>query len=321
MSYDDCEARRGARSMGNVVEQDPGADFQAFANELAVPFTVTEPGVYGDMREDVYHADPVPGGSLSSSGAKKLLSCPARFAHDRQQPPQPTAAMELGTAVHKLVLGTGSDLVLIDAENYRTKAAQQSAAAARAAGKVPLLPHEAAHAGEIADAVLAHPLARSLFDPEHGRPEESLFWQDEKTGISRRARLDWLPYPGRYQRRMIIPDLKTCVSASPAAIAKAVANFGYHIQAPWYLDGVRALGLDDDPAFVFVFAETTPPFLVTVAQLHPDTMAAGQRLGRHACERYRDCTQAGIWPGYSEHAETIETISLPPWALRDIEEI
>jgi len=37
---------------------------------------ITEPGVYA-LPADVYHADPVAGGSLSSSGAKKLLACPA----------------------------------------------------------------------------------------------------------------------------------------------------------------------------------------------------------------------------------------------------
>jgi hypothetical protein len=53
------------------------------------PALITEPGVY-DIAEDHYHADPVPGGSLSNSGAKKLLppSCPAKFAYEREHPPQ-----------------------------------------------------------------------------------------------------------------------------------------------------------------------------------------------------------------------------------------
>ena len=46
--------------------------------------TVTEPGVYA-MPFDVYLADPVPGGSLSTSGAKTLLNaCPAIFAYERK---------------------------------------------------------------------------------------------------------------------------------------------------------------------------------------------------------------------------------------------
>ena len=97
---------------------------------------LTEPGmfqagIYPDMPEDAYHADPVPGGSLSASGAKKLLACPARFAYDRDRLPQATAAMELGTAAHKLVFGVGAQLAVVDAENWRTKAAQRQRAAER----------------------------------------------------------------------------------------------------------------------------------------------------------------------------------------------
>lgn len=276
---------------------------------------ITGPGVY-DIPEDVYHADPVDGGSLSASGAKKLLACPARFDYDRRHPPKSSAAMELGTAAHKIVLGVGADLVLVDADNYRTKAAQEIRDAARAAGKVPLLPAEMAEAEAMAAAVRAHPLAGRLFDG--GEPERSLFWVDEHTGIWRRSRLDWLPFPSA--RRMVIPDLKTGMSVSPDAIAKAVWNFGYYIQAPWYVDAVRALGLDDDPDFLLVFVETAPPYLVTVAGLDDDAMRTGRERGRKACERFRDCTESGIWPGYTDEVQ-IEWVSLPRWArLRDEED-
>lgn len=269
-------------------------------------------GVY-DMDEATYHADPVPGGSLSASGAKKLLACPARFDYDRRHPPEPTAAMELGTAVHKMVLGVGQDIVEIDAPNYRSKAAQNGAKAARAAGKVPLLPHEYEQARLCADAVLEHPIAGSLFLA--GQPERSLFWRDEHYGVWRRARLDWLPdaWP---DRRMIIPDLKTCTSASPSAISKALANYGYYIQAATYTAAVEALGLAADPALVLVFVETVPPYIVTVGQPDEEAMAVGREAARVACERFRDCTEAGIWPGY---ADDVIPISLPPWALRDLE--
>jgi hypothetical protein len=285
---------------------------------------ITEPGVY-DMPDDVYHADPVPGGSLSASGAKKLLppSCPARFRYDRDNPPQPSSAMELGSAAHKLVLGIGAQLVLVDADNYRTKAAQETAKTARAAGMVPLLPQEMAAAAAMADAIRAHPLAGALFAPGSGRPEQSLFWVDHLTGIWRRARLDWLPFP-RYDgsgrlARPVIADLKSCASAEPGAIARAVSKFGYAIQAPWYCDALAALGPHPDPAFVFVFVESDPPHLITVAHLEDDSMAAGRKLGRLACERFRDCAKDDLWPAYSEKPTDIEEIRLPYWALREIE--
>ena len=279
---------------------------------------VTEPGVY-DMPEDVYHRDPVPGGSLSVSGAKKLLppSCPARFAYDRAHPKPPSEAMELGTAAHKLVLGCGAQLVIIDAENYRTKDARDRRDAARAAGKVPLLPDQFAQAQAMADAVRAHPVAAALFNPDGGAPERSLFWQDELTGVWLRSRLDWLPHPVRaWGQRMVIADLKSTVSADKASVTKHMHSYRYFQQAPFYSDGVRALGLDDDPAFVFVFVESAPPHLISFARLDDEAMARGRALNRRAIERYRDCKEAGVWPGYSSE---IEVISLPPWAYSELE--
>ena len=284
--------------------------------EAPVEVPAFQAGIYSDMPEDVYHADPVPGGSLSCSGAKKLLppSCPAKFKWDHDHPRKPTAAMEFGTATHKLVLGVGADVIVVDAENWRTKVAQEEAKEARAAGKVPLLAAEYAEAAAVADAVRAHPVAGRLFDSDYGAPEQSLFWQDPETGVWLRSRLDWLPFATR--NRMIITDLKKAKSSEPQAIAKAMADYRYFMQASFYVDGVRALGYDNDPAFVFVFVEPEPPYLVTVGQLDDEAMDAGRDLNRQAIERYRDCKESDVWPGYTSE---IVSISLPPWTLRQLE--
>ena len=142
---------------------------------VAEQTVITEPGVY-DIPEADYHADPVPGGSLSSTGIRKLLDCPARFDWDRRNPPQPTAAMELGTAAHRLVLGTGAELAVIDAPDWRTKAAKESADEARAAGKLPLLTHEHAQVLDMAAALRGHPHAGPLLTGDGGQSEQSLFW-------------------------------------------------------------------------------------------------------------------------------------------------
>jgi PDDEXK-like domain of unknown function (DUF3799) len=273
--------------------------------------TITEPGVY-TMDEADYHADPVPGGSLTSSGARKLLASPARFDYDREHPPAPTPAMELGTAAHKLVLGTGPPIVTVEADDWRTKAAKEAAAAAREAGAVPLLTAEHDQVQAMAAALRDHPIAAALFDPEGGDPEQSLFWVDERTGVWMRARLDWLRHTVT-GRRLIIGDYKTAASASPEAFAKAVANFGYHQQAPFYCDGAAALGLDPDPGFLFVVQEKTPPYLVAVYELDALATEAGRARNRRAAEMFRDCTEAGVWPGYPGE---IGLISLPPWATR-----
>jgi PDDEXK-like domain of unknown function (DUF3799) len=272
--------------------------------------TTFRPGVHDGMPEDEYHADPVPGGSLSASGAKLLLppSCPAMYAYRREHP-KVSAEFDFGTAAHKFVLGLGPEITIIDAPDWRTKAAQDARKAARAGGAVPLLVGEFGEIADMARAIEHHPVAGPLFRPGRGIAEQSLFWEDAEFGIWRRARLDYM-VPGP---RLIIVDYKSTPDASPAAIRKHVANFSYHMQAAQYIDGIRALGLDEDPAFLFVFQEKTAPYLITIADLDEPAIQAGRKRNAEACEIWRDCTETGIWPGYSDE---IELISLPPWALR-----
>lgn len=272
------------------------------------------PGVY-NMPEDVYHRDPVPGGSLSSSGARKLLppSCPALFKYEQDHPRPPKKTFDYGTAAHQLVLGSGPGIVVVDADSWRTDAAKAQAADARADGKVPLLAHEWQPVKAMADALREHPVASALFDPNHGKPEQSLFWQDERTGVWRRARLDWLPDP-RPGQRLIIPDYKTTVSAAPDDLQKSIANYGYHQQSATYIDGARALNLaDEKAAFVFVFQQKTPPYLVTVVQLDTVALQVGRFLNRQAIDIYAECKRTGRWPGFSDD---IEILPLPPWVER-----
>jgi len=70
--------------------------------------TITEPGLYGDIPEDQYHADPVDGGSLSVTSSRLLMppNCPAIFDHFRRHPKQSTKSMDLGTVVHGMILGS-----------------------------------------------------------------------------------------------------------------------------------------------------------------------------------------------------------------------
>lgn len=273
---------------------------------------ITKPGVY-DMPAETYLADPVPGGSLSSSGARKLLppSCPAKYRWELDHPPAPRPEWDFGHAAHKLILGAGPDIVVIDAADWKTKAAREDRDAAYAADQVPMLAADYEQVQAMEKALLEHPVASKLFAPGTGRPEQSLFWVDEPTGIWRRARLDWLRNPG--PGRLITPDYKTTRAADLDSIARSVHLFGYFQQAAWYLDGVHALGLaeEGESAFVLVFQEKAAPYLITVVELDVMALRLGRELNRRAIELYAQCRQADRWPGYSDG---IELIPLPVWA-------
>lgn len=262
---------------------------------------ITEPGVY-EMTADEYHAHP----ALSSSGARQLVtSCPARFkwARDHEQPPK--RVFDFGHAAHRAVLGDGLEIVVVDADDWRTKAAREERDAAYDEGKVPLLPDEYLTVQMMAQALLDHSAALYA---TRGKPEQSLFAQDAATSVWLRARLDWLPDPS--DERMTLIDYKTTLSAEPGAFARSVAKFGYYQQAAWYIDLVTTLGIADDPRFLFIAQEKTPPYLITVFELDEQALRIGRALNRDAINTFADCTARDEWPGY---ANEVATISLPAW--------
>jgi hypothetical protein len=277
---------------------------------------ITEPGLYPDIPEDVYHADCVMGGSLSVSGAKLLLQAPAKFDYARRNGSKSTRSMDTGTRVHAMALGKGGEhLELLDFENYRTDKAKDARDDAIARGKVPTLPHELAEAHKIAAVVLSHPTTGGLFT--EGDAEVSMFWRDEEFGIWCRGRADYLTY---FDGLPTIVDFKTTADASPDedGFGKSAYKYGYWMQDPWYREGWAAhLGCDpDDIDFVFVAAETEGPYCVAQYRVKPEHAERGREMNRIARERYRDCVKADLWPGYSEEIEDLE---LPRYGVQRIE--
>lgn len=274
---------------------------------------ITKPGIYPDLSDEDYRAQVE---WLSVSGAKKLLppSCPAKFRATlgvEEHRPQ----FDVGKAFHTKVLGSGADIVVVDADSWRSAGAREARDAAYAVGKVPLLAADAVIVDAMAEAVLAHDVAPHLF--KGGAAEVSAFWTDEATGVQCKARFDYLPekQPGK---RLIVPDLKSAVSASPKDFASAAARYGYVMQDRHYTSGLRHLGIDDDPAFVFVVIEKDLPYLPAVMQFaEPDELRLVETALDKALRLYRDCLATDTWPGYPG----ITHLSLPTWHLYDLEEM
>lgn len=105
----------------------------------------------------------------------------------------------------------------------------------------------------------ADPVARQAF--AGGVPEVSIFWTDAGTGIRMKCRVDYL------KTRAFI-DLKSFSNSLgmpvDVAVARAVANYGYHIQARWYWEGVQqAKRLVAEGRIFGGTADDLPPFTDT----------------------------------------------------------
>jgi hypothetical protein len=261
-----------------------------------------------DLPHDQYLAHP----ALSASGAKVLVrpGGPARFRHERDNPRPPTDAMDLGTAAHAAVLGTGPAIAVVDADSWRTKAAQQQRDQARAEGLVPMLFADARKVADMAAALRAHPIASRLLHPDTGAPEVSLFYRDPQYGVDRRCRVDWLRDPDP-NGRLLLVDYKTTKSADPAAVDRAIADYGYHLSGAWYRDVIVGLGLARSVPVVLVFQETSAPYLVHVVELDAPWLRIGEDLARRALRIFAECTASGDWPGYQD----ITLSTPPPWLL------
>ncbi|MDP7703226.1 PD-(D/E)XK nuclease-like domain-containing protein [Mycobacterium sp. TY815] len=266
-----------------------------------------EDGIYSGISDSDYHRDL---GSLSSSGARALLppSCPAIFDCERRNPPNPKPEYDFGHGAHKLVLGEGSEIVEVPFDSWRSSEARAAREEAWAAAQVPLLAKDAAKARAMAEVVRAHPVARSLFDAD-GQPELSGVYVDAETGVRLKFRPDWLCQIGG---RIVGLDYKTTTNAEPGHCAKSAAEYGYHMQNAWYLDGLAATEVADDPDFLLAFQSKTPPFLVSVIRIRPHHVDLGRRRNRLAINVYRECTETGVWPGYGDH---IHELDLPSYAV------
>lgn len=279
---------------------------------------ITEPGVYAGISDADYHADPVPAGSLSSGGARQLLSSPAMFRY-RQTHREEARAFDLGHAVHAKVLGVGMRVVQIPPDLLAangaasTKAAKDFIETTRAEGRIPLKPSDFWPIERMAEAILAHPTAKALLERD-GIPEASVFAADPVTGEWMRARPDFLPHPTG--RRTIAVDIKTAETADPRGFRRAAAEYGYHSQHAWYIDTLTLARGDEDPALVFVVVEKSEPWLVSVCELGPDSIGKGRERNRAALDLWHRCRETGLWPGYGDQ---VHRIDLPVWALTEEE--
>lgn len=263
-------------------------------------------GVYADISDTDYHSDR---DSLSSSGARTLLwSSPRKFHEEQQSPPVTTPTFDLGHALHTLALGKGPEIVVVDAKSWQAGAAAEARKHAHAAGNTPILTKEYETAKTMARNIREHPIAGKLLDPDNCDAEVSGWWTDPLTGIRLRWRPDGIHHG---KSRKILVDVKSSKDASPAGFPKSIAEYHYHQQQAWYIDGAIANGLDPNPLFVFIAVDKSAPYDVAVHECEPADVDRGRALNRKAIDIYAECRATNEWPGYPA---VIHTAEFPSYA-------
>jgi exodeoxyribonuclease VIII len=252
------------------------------------------------MTNESYHAHP----SISSSDVKAVAT--RSLAHWKYKTYRASPAFALGSAVHALVLEPHKNLVVRGPEDRRGAKWKDASLAADLDGKILLTEGDYDLAAEIANSVLANDVVQTWLAHPEFVAEASFFAEDGQTGVNIKCRPD-----GHIVDSGIIFDIKTTRDASPDGFPKEIRNYGYDLQAAFYL---RTLSEAGWPAkkFFFVAVEKEPPYAVG---LHVMT----DRYLEHANERVTRTLEkinAAVTAGdYTTGWPMINDIDLPRWQV------
>ena len=264
-----------------------------------------------------YINDPVVEPSLNASIATTLLTATPAHAfmqHPRLSPSlerDESARLDLGTIAHAMLLeGDTSRVVVVEADDWRTKEAKSKRDVARAEGKIPILATDYATVrGMVAAAEDTIAKSEIAVDFYAAIPEQTLIWQEADIWLRCRpdkATPDW----------RVVFDYKTCAgTAHPAVWAKtSMVRYGYDIQAAINLRGVKPLGLAKRTTFIFLVQEMEPPYALSIVSLAPSWLTLADDKLRVAMSLWKGCTRKNEWPGYPSRVAYVDA---PAYAQSD----
>lgn len=257
---------------------------------------------YTDMTNETYHADR---NAISRSVVGTILkagTATARWELDHQT--QATGAMEFGSAFHCAMDPTDSfeSKYMRSAPGARnTKAYKDAQAVLDAAypDAVFLKPAEYQMLKDMRERVYSHPVVSWLLDGSLAS-ENSFFWDEPRTGVPLKCRPDLLNVTEGW-----IIDWKTTTDASKRGFASSVSKFYYHLQVPWYQQGVMQF-FDKPFRFAFVCVEKHPPYNVAVYTLPPVWEGYGEAQMLEGLLQWRDALATDKFVAYPEEITELE---------------
>ncbi len=141
-----------------------------------------------------------------------------------------------------------------------------------------------------------------------GQAEVCLVWKDKATGLLCKARLDYLQ---QATWGAVITDLKTTQDASEYGFRKSVWNYCYFIQAAFYVDGYKAL-TGEAPAYTWIAAEKQAPYIAKAWEIDEDSLRAGRNAYRDLLDIWAKCVKTSVYPAYGDD---VELLGLERWQL------
>lgn len=277
-----------------------------------------QPGIYPDWPRTLYDSIE----AVNQSSLRHYRKTPAHWLAWKRSPRVATDSMRLGNliedAVQNPALFASRYVVMPDltigcktksgkisdspksTEDYKERVAQFGR---ENAGKEFIEQAELDTCKAVCESISGQETASELLGCE-GQNQVAIVWNDPETGLLCKALIDRRILGGR-----TILDLKTTQDAH--WFPKHCHDYGYHVQAAFYLWGLSVLGETADE-FLHVVCETSDPFGVKVMRMGDTSIDQGYREFRKYLDLHAECVRNNRWPNYPSGIEDFE---LPRYAF------
>jgi membrane-associated HD superfamily phosphohydrolase len=233
---------------------------------------------------DIYHSHD----SISASGLKIIHK--KSVYHLINQQFKETPAMALGTAVHQAILEPHDfhDIYhVIEKIDKRTKAGKEEYQKQIDLAQGKIIIEDDIH--EIIKSILGDFRQNDLAQ-KYCKGEIELSHYTQYEGIDVRVRPDVINHVSDF-----ITDVKTCQDNSPQAFKRDVYNWGYHLQAAFYMD---MCGINN---FRFIACTTKYPYTVEVYTLDEKDIEFGRMAYKNAFKQWKKYLETGVVSRYDWH--------------------
>lgn len=266
-----------------------------------------------NQESDAYHSDLT---AVSSTGLRKMLKSPKAFyAYCHEPKAEPTRDMRIGHLIHMVLLEPWKfnercvvDKGFGDLRSATHRKAREEWKNTLALDATIVSQDEYDDLRRIVDSVHSHRDACKLL--RNGKPEMSGFYRDETTGIKCKIKPDYLN-----TQLMALIDVKSTKDCSMAEFQKSIWNYRYDFQLGMYIDGIRNITKKDVNYAIFLVIEKQAPFEVALYVADTVALTKGYESYRAALDSLHACLTTNQW---SRYQESLQTISLPPWAVERI---
>lgn len=298
------------------IDAVPASVAQATAAEPepSEPERPWEAGFFYDVPEAEYHKRTL--GEANNGGLKILRDrSPAHYKAwaEGLADKKDSKALKMGRIVHCAILEydrfTREYLLMPNfgaMQSSKNRAERDAWLKDQAPGAIIVDVEQLSTAKAMRESILRHKTARLII--ENGKPEVTMRWIDQRTGLRCRARIDWyVPSMG------FAMDLKSTLDAGPREFARSIAKFEYHVQHCFYASGTKDLGAPIEN-YLILAAEKEAPNAVGVYHIDAAAEERGFEILDKTMAKLAECVRTNTYPAYSDD---IETITLPGWAFSD----